>query len=165
MMTVFLVLNLIVLAYVAYVLVPIARAKARENARAKMVETVIAFGPTKVAAKSTFIFSTPVRTDFSGTRLVVPDAVSTGFVVSDIRADRESIMSGAIPAAVFSEQAVGVRLDMPKLAGGKHVLLTVSNESDDAKTFSAALIGLTPRAQMGGGPEFTTLPSSSEPTT
>jgi hypothetical protein len=160
MIETFLILNGIILAYVAYMIAPIAAAKARENARAKLVEMVIGMGPTMIAEKSTMVFSMQPRTDFTGTRLVVPASIANHYMINDIRADGKSVfeLPHAIPAAAFSEQAVGVNLDMPEVAAGKMILISVSNVTDSAQPFSAALIGLTPRAQRDA------LPSTPAPT-
>jgi hypothetical protein len=80
---------------------------------------------------------------FRPDRLVVPASLADSFVINDIKVGKNSQMVNgvAIPAAAFSNTAVGVRLKMDTAQISQDVLLSVTNISAAAARFIAALIG------------------------
>ncbi len=106
-------------------------------------EFVIGFGPQLINALSTAIFQAQPQLIFRGSRLIIPSSVANFFLVSDIRVgkDSQAVSSNPIPAAAFSELAVGVNLGLDTASPGIIISLSISNPTGLAQTFSAALIG------------------------
>jgi len=106
-------------------------------------EFVIGFGPTIILANSTAIFQAQPQLIFRGSRLIVPSALANNFSINDIRVgkDSQAVSSNPIPAAAFSELAVGVNLGLDTATPGIIITISVSNTTAAQQTFSAALIG------------------------
>lgn len=141
-------INFAAVAFVAWRVAPLFKMAADKRFRSKHVEKVVGFGPTVVEANKTAVFEATLAFDFTGERLIVPDALARDFAVVDIQANGKSQRKesgGPIPAAAFSEQAIGVRLDMDRVKKGGTVRLHISNVTDKPTIFSGVLIGLTPR--------------------
>ncbi len=137
-----LILILATLIVIARSLLPIAR-----NARRMLLksgrEYVIGFGPTIVKAGAQAVFTALPKSPFSGTRLIVPGSIANNFAVADIMvgASSQKISANAIPAAAFSELAVGVDLGLQTSAKDEEIQLFVANTTDVDQLFSGALIG------------------------
>src|SRR5271155_3200906 len=106
-------------------------------------EFVIGFGPVKVKARSRHIAQVQVQMPYRGNRLIVPSSLANDFSVNDIRVgkDSQAISENSIPAAAFSELAVGVNLGLDIAVPGHFVTLSVSNTTNKEKVFAAALVG------------------------
>jgi len=106
-------------------------------------EFVIGFGPTLILGSSTAIFQAQPQLIFRGSRLIVPSALANNFSINDIRVgkDSQAVSSNPIPAAAFSELAVGVNLGLDTATPGIIITISVSNTTLAQQTFSAALIG------------------------
>ena len=82
---------------------------------------------------------------FRGERLVVPSSIAADFALIDIKVGNRSQLanSTALPAQVFQENAVGVRLALDTAVVAQDIALIVENVSamGSAETFIAALIG------------------------
>lgn len=80
---------------------------------------------------------------FRGERLVIPSTVSANFTVQDIRIGNRSQLanSNQLPAQVFIETAVGVRLSLDTAQIAQDIAIEVNNISNTNVTFQAALIG------------------------
>jgi len=82
---------------------------------------------------------------FRGERLVVPSSIAADFALIDIKVGNRSQLanSTALPAQVFQENAVGVRLALDTAVVAQDIALIVENvsASGSAETFIAALIG------------------------
>ena len=106
-------------------------------------EFVIGFGPTVILANSTAIFQAQPQLIFRGSRLIVPSALANNFSINDIRVgkDSQAVSANPIPAAAFSELAVGVNLGLDTATPGIIITISVSNTTAAQQTFSAALIG------------------------
>jgi len=106
-------------------------------------EFVIGFGPTVIMANSTAIFQAQPQLIFRGSRLIVPSALANNFSINDIRVgkDSQAVSANPIPAAAFSELAVGVNLGLDTATPGIIITISVSNTTAAQQTFSAALIG------------------------
>ena len=80
---------------------------------------------------------------FRGERLVVPSTVSPFFSIIDIKVGNRSqlVNSVALPAQMFIETAVGIRLSFDTAAVAQDVALIVANGSAVATTFQAAIVG------------------------
>lgn len=106
-------------------------------------EFVIGFGPTVILANSTAIFQAQPQLIFRGSRLIVPSALANNFSINDIRVgkDSQAVSANPIPAAAFSELAVGVNLGLDTATPGIIITISVSNTTAAQQTFAAALIG------------------------
>jgi len=106
-------------------------------------EFVIGFGPTPITGLSTAIFQAQPQLIFRGSRLIVPSSLANFFSINDIRVgkDSQAVSSNPIPAAAFSELAVGVNLGLDTATPGIIMTISVSNTNTMTQTFSAALIG------------------------
>jgi hypothetical protein len=106
-------------------------------------EFVIGFGPTVILGDSTAIFQAQPQLIFRGSRLIVPSALANNFSINDIRVgkDSQAVSANPIPAAAFSELAVGVNLGLDTATPGIIITISVSNTTRAQQTFSAALIG------------------------
>ncbi len=106
-------------------------------------EFVIGFGPTVILANSTAIFQAQPQLIFRGSRLIIPSALANNFSLNDIRVgkDSQAVSSNPVPAAAFSELAVGVNLGLDTATPGIIITISVSNTTAAQQTFSAALIG------------------------
>lgn len=106
-------------------------------------EFIIGFGPAAVNALSTAIFQAQPQLIFRGSRLIVPSSLANNFVINDIRVgkDSQAVSANPIPAATFSELAVGVALGLDTATPGILITLSTSNTTNAQQTFSASLIG------------------------
>jgi hypothetical protein len=106
-------------------------------------EFVIGFGPVTIALMSTAIFQAQPQLIFRGSRLIVPSALANNFSINDIRVgkDSQAVSANPIPAAAFSELAVGVNLGLDTAVPGIIITISVSNTTGAQQTFAAALIG------------------------
>lgn len=106
-------------------------------------EFVIGFGPQNINLMSTAIFQAQPQLIFRGSRLVIPSTVANSFLIADLRVgkDSQAVSSNPVPAAVFSELAVGVNLGLDTAHPGIIISLSISNPTGAPQTFSAALIG------------------------
>ena len=79
---------------------------------------------------------------FRGERLVVPSAIALFFVIEDalVGKDRQLVSSTPVPAAAFSEVAVGVRLLFDTSYLGT-ISFRIRNVGPDPLIFRATLIG------------------------
>jgi len=106
-------------------------------------EFVIGFGPLSVGAGATAIFTSNPQLPFRPSRLGIPAATAGGFSVNDVKVGKDSqfLSSGAVPAALFSEGAVGVAMSMDTCDIGQQLSLSVTNNGGAASTFAAGLFG------------------------
>lgn len=113
------------------------------NPPTQVREFVIGFGPVLIALMSTAIFQAQPQLIFRGSRLIVPSALANNFSINDIRVgkDSQAVSANPIPAAAFSELAVGVNLGLDTAVPGIIITISVSNTTGAQQTFAAALIG------------------------
>lgn len=107
-------------------------------------EFPIGFPATAVAAATTVAITANPQLIFRPSRLVVPAAVGVNFNIVDLRVGKNSqfVSPNALPAAGFSETAVGVALALDTCNVGQLITITVQNTDGAAPhTFSAMLIG------------------------
>jgi len=81
---------------------------------------------------------------FRGERLVIPSVtVAPNFSLTDVKIGNRSqlVNSTALPAQVFTETAIGIRLMLDTATVAQDIALSVQNISGSPQTFQAALIG------------------------
>jgi hypothetical protein len=101
------------------------------------------FARTLVTAGTTAtILARPQRT-FRTERFVVDSTIAAFFTIEELTIGRESMFveSGSIPAQVFAEVGVGVRLAGYTANLGNEITIKVSNIDAADHTFGAAIIG------------------------
>lgn len=80
---------------------------------------------------------------FRTERLVVSSVIAPYFRVLDVKIGQETqfVASGALPATIFSEVAVGVRLKGDTANLGNTIVVSLQNIDTSTRTFSGAIIG------------------------
>jgi hypothetical protein len=134
-------LILATLVVIAKELWPIA--KAQRLLLKKGREFAVGFGPASIEPGVTATFIAELTCDYDGERLIVPSSLANHFSVNDITVDEKSqvVSSNPIPAAAFSELAVGVNLGLKTAKKDSKIALKVANTSSTAQVFAAAMIG------------------------
>lgn len=97
-----------------------------------------------VAAGGAARITTQPQVVFRVERLVIPSDIGGSFVIDDLVVGKNSQFAAtniAVPARVFDERAVGVRLKGDTAQVAQDVLLAVTNISGAGITFRAAVIG------------------------
>jgi hypothetical protein len=99
---------------------------------------------TTVAAGATSVITASPQRPFRPERFVVQSAITGSFLINDITVGADSQFvskSGAIPADVFANNAVGTRLKGTSAVPGVQIQISVTNTTGGALRFLAALIG------------------------
>ena len=80
---------------------------------------------------------------FRGTRLIVGSAIAQFFTIDDIKVGRTSqfVATGSQPAEAFKDTATGDNVSLDTCRPGMDIVLQVTNVSDTAQDFRAALFG------------------------
>jgi len=106
-------------------------------------EFPLGFGPVPFPPGTEASVISRPQVVFRGERLVIPSTVAPFFSVIDIKVGNRSqlVNSVALPAQMFIETAVGIRLSMDTAAVAQDVALIVSNDTLMTTTFQAAIIG------------------------
>lgn len=96
-----------------------------------------------VAAGATVVITAQPQTMFRPLRLVIPSSIAPSFSIQDIKIGNQSqlVASGSIPAALYSELAVGARQRYDTANPGILISLTVTNNSAGPLLFSGAMVG------------------------
>lgn len=108
-----------------------------------MREFPLGFFQAGLAVGESSVISRP-QVVFRGERLIVPSVVVAPFFqIVDIKVGNRSqlVNSNSLPAQMFIETAVGVRLSMDTAAVAQDVAIVVNNIAGGATSFSAAIIG------------------------
>ena len=107
-------------------------------------ELLLGFGPTSIAGGATSVFTTQPQLPFRPSRFVIPAATVPNFSVNDLKIGKNSqfLSSAAVPAAVFSELAVGVALGLDTCNVGQQITVSITASTLGLSfVFAAALIG------------------------
>jgi len=107
-------------------------------------EFMLGFGPVTLAPATTTIFTAQPQLPFRPSRLVIPNALAAQVMVNDIKVGKNSqlLSSNPVPAAPFSELAVGVALGLDTCNVGQQVTLSVNSlAAGNLSNFMAAIIG------------------------
>ncbi len=108
-------------------------------------EFPMGFGLTAIAAGAQQIINANPQVNFRPSRLVIPDNTAPSFMVNDFKIGMRSqlVAPGALPAASFTEKAVGTAMSLDTVNVGQFVTLDVTNVSTQAANFTASLFGCT----------------------
>ena len=93
------------------------------------------------------IISRPqMRHGFRGERLIIPADIAVNFTLVDVKVGNLSQLANStnVPAVVFVENGVGMRLLLDTAQVAMDIALVVANQSDTTLPFRATLIGKTP---------------------
>lgn len=116
----------------------------RQRGFAKSREYPLGFSSvgTIAAAASSTVTAQP-QTLFRPKRLVIPSSIAGSFTIQDIKVGNTSqlVASGSLPAALYSELAVGTLQRFDTASPGIIISLAVTNTSAGALAFVAAMIG------------------------
>jgi len=106
-------------------------------------ELLLGFGPTAIAGGGTSTFTTQPQLPFRPSRFVIPSNTVAQFSVNDLKIGKNSqfLSSNSVPAAVFSELAVGVALGLDTCNVGQQITVSITAIIGGPYTFAAALIG------------------------
>jgi hypothetical protein len=117
----------------------------QEVARAHFPLYGLSLGKTHVDGHCLAYITASPSVTFHPERLIVPKDIAVDFLVNEIRVGKNSqLMSvGALPAVMFTEKAVGVRLRMDAVPPSMLVTIGVTNQSPDARCFRGTLVGST----------------------
>ncbi len=96
-----------------------------------------------IAATATAILTTRPQVTFRVDRLVVAGSIAASFLLNDFKVGMASqfVAGVAVPAEVFGQTAVGVRLKGDTAQISQDIILNVTNTSAGALRFNAAIIG------------------------
>lgn len=80
---------------------------------------------------------------FRSERLVVPSTIAPFFDITDVKIGQQTqfVASGALPATIFSEVGVGVRLKGDTANLGNTIVVSVTNNDVATQIFGGAIIG------------------------
>lgn len=97
----------------------------------------------QVAAGATVRITSRPQVVFRGERLIIPSDIAGQFQVNDIIVGKTSqkVSTTPVPARVFDERGVGVRMTMDTAQISQDVVLDVTNIGGAPATFRAAIIG------------------------
>ncbi len=107
-------------------------------------EYPLGFYQAAVAASAVAIVTSRPQVLFRGERLVIAASVSANFLIIDLKVGKNSQLanSNQIPAEVFDQTSVGVRLHFDTAVVAQDIDLIVQNsDSVDAHDFKAAILG------------------------
>ncbi|HTS03420.1 MAG TPA: hypothetical protein VMN04_12920 [Thermoanaerobaculia bacterium] len=106
-------------------------------------DAMVWFGPEVVAPGELVVLQMILPRHFAGKKLVIPSKVGASFSIHDIvvAGQGQTQAQNPIPAAAFSERAVGVKLGLETNVPGSSLDLIVSNTSTEPKIFVAFIEG------------------------
>lgn len=98
---------------------------------------------TTIAAGASQTISFQPQVLFRPERLIIDANIQNAFILTDLKVGKNSqfVQSGAIPASAFGPNAFGVRLKCDTAQVSSTISLAVTNLSNGALRFLAALIG------------------------
>jgi hypothetical protein len=91
------------------------------------------------------VISHPQLATFRGERLVIPESIALNFSLIDIKVGNKSqlVNSTALPAVIFVEGGVGMRLALDTATTAMDVALQIENNAPTPLPFMGALFGTT----------------------
>jgi hypothetical protein len=115
----------------------------RNNGPQRARQFPLGFPSTAIAAAATATITAQTQVIFRPRRLVIPSDIAGSLLVNDFKIGKNSMFPSAdpIPARVFSENSVGVDLQLDTAQVSQLISLNISNTSGASVTFVAACIG------------------------
>jgi hypothetical protein len=123
----------------------IARSRALMASRGptKSREYPLGFGPITIPPGAVSVVPAQPQVPFRADRLVIPSDIAGGLLVQDVRVGKNSqfAAAGAVPARVFDERGVGVRLRGDTAQVSQIISISAQNVTLANIVFTAAIIG------------------------
>ncbi len=115
----------------------------RERGPARVRQFPLGFPTTTINANSSATITAQTQVIFRPRRLVIPSDIAGQLLVNDLKVGKNSMFPSAdpIPARVFSENAVGVDLQLDTAQVSQLISLSLSNTSGANLSFNACVIG------------------------
>lgn len=106
-------------------------------------EHVLGFGRTVVAAGTFATITRQTMVPFRPYRLIIPSDVALDFMLCDLKIGKDSQLNSMdeLPASVFSEQSIGIKLRGDVCHITMQASIVVRNISGADRPFTAALVG------------------------
>lgn len=103
----------------------------------------LGFTPTDIATTLTSNIPSAPQSLFRPERLIIPSEIAPDIGVTDIKVGTQSqfAQNTEVPAAVFSEVAIGAEVHFDSAEVGNQVYVSARNKSGSTVNFTAALIG------------------------
>lgn len=118
-------------------------AVSRRKSRRNVYEQPLPIPPTDFTSGQQQDIELRPQRLFRTERLVISSVIAPFFRVLDVKIGQETqfVASGALPATIFSEVAVGVRLKGDTANLGNTIVVSLQNIDAQTRTFSGAIIG------------------------
>lgn len=118
-------------------------AVSRKKVRRNVFEQPLPIPPTSFTTGQQQDIELRPQRLFRSERLVVSSVIAPFFNVLDVKIGQETqfVASGALPAQIFSEVGVGVRLKGDTANLGNTIVVSLQNIDTETRTFSGAIIG------------------------
>lgn len=115
----------------------------RERGPGRVRQFPLGFPTTAIAAAASATITAQTQVIFRPRRLLIPSDIAGSLLVNDLKVGKNSMFPSAdpIPARVFSENAVGVDLQLDTAQVSQLISLSLTNSSGAAVTFNACVIG------------------------
>lgn len=110
-------------------------------------EIFLPLGPVSTGCDETVSVSVWSDKSFIPLRLVIPTTTAADFVIKDIKAGKRSLLAatGTLPASLFTEQSLGVRLSTRVLSRGDLLVVVVINKNTFHRNFHGMVVGRSRR--------------------
>lgn len=115
----------------------------RQQGPTRVRQFPLGFPTTTINAGSSATITAQTQVVFRPRRLVIPSDIAGSLLVNDLKVGKNSMFPSAdpIPARVFSENAVGVDLQLDTAQVSQLISLALSNTSGANVSFNACVIG------------------------
>jgi hypothetical protein len=115
----------------------------RESGPKRVRQFPLGFPTTTINAAASATITAQTQVVFRPRRLLIPSDIAGSLLVNDLKVGKNSMFPSAdpIPARVFSENAVGVDLQLDTAQVSQLISLSLSNTSGANVSFNACVIG------------------------
>lgn len=115
----------------------------RKKSRNNVFEQPLPIPPTSFTTGQALDIELRPQRLFRTERLVIDSAIATFFRILDLKIGQTTqfVASGALPATIFSEVAVGVRLRGDTANLGNTIVLSAQNIDANTRVLSGAIVG------------------------
>lgn len=115
----------------------------REKGPGRVRQFPLGFPTTTIAGGASETITAQTQVIFRPRRLLIPSDIAGSLLVNDLKVGKNSMFPSAdpIPARVFSENAVGVDLQLDTAQVSQLISLSIENTSGADVDFNACVIG------------------------
>ena len=109
----------------------------------RLSDLPLPINPEVVLSKDDRLFILQPQLPFKPYRLSIPSVISGGLFIEDVKVGNASqfVAAGAIPVECFDTDATMVSLKGDTAVPGVDIIITVSNPTDEDRTFTGMIIG------------------------